>query len=137
MINCSNVIDISYKNFGNNLSCIDMKYKLLGMENITSVKESKFRKGLMKRIELLTHFLNLASTSNYLYTEITPVFTRNIPSNDVETVEMIKQLYGMISDKTLLSQLPFIEDVQAELDALEKQKEDSLDNYNFAGEANV
>ena len=44
---------------------------------------------------------------------------------------MIKQLYGMISVKTLLSQLPFIEDVQAELDALEKQKEDSLDTYNF------
>ena len=50
---------------------------------------------------------------------------------------MIKQLYGMISDKTLLSQLPFIEDVQAELDALEAQKENSLDNYNFVGEANV
>ena len=108
-----------------------MKYKLLGMENITSIKESKFRKGLMKRIELLTNFLNLSINSDYTYTEIMPVFTRNIPSNDVETVNMIKQLYGMISDKTLLSQLPFIEDVQAELDALEKQKEDSLDTYNF------
>ena len=123
----SNVIDISDKNFGNNLSGIAMKYKLLGMENISSIKEAKFRKGLMKRIELLTHFLNLASTSDYLYTEITPVFTRNIPSNDVETVEMIKQLYGMISDKTLLSQLPFIEDVQQELNAIQKQREASLD----------
>jgi hypothetical protein len=44
---------------------------------------------------------------------------------------MIKQLYGMISDKTLLSQLPFIEDVQAELDALEKQKENTLDYQNL------
>jgi SPP1 family phage portal protein len=123
----SNVIDISDKNFGNNLSGIAMKYKLLGMENIASIKESKFRKGLMKRIELLTHFLNLASTSDYLYTEITPVFTRNIPSNDVETVEMIKQLYGMISDKTLLSQLPFIEDVQQELNFIEEQRKSSLD----------
>ena len=123
----SNVIDISDKNFGNNLSGIAMKYKLLGMENIASIKESKFRKGLMKRKELLTHFLNLSINSDYTYTEITPVFTRNIPSNDVETVEMIKQLYGMISDKTLLSQLPFIEDVQAELDAIQKQKEGTLD----------
>ena len=127
----SNVIDISDKNFGNNLSGIAMKYKLLGMENIASIKESKFRKGLMKRIEFLTHFLNLSINSDYTYTEITPVFTRNIPSNDVETVNMIKQLYGMISDKTLLSQLPFVEDVQAELDLLEKQKENSLDTYAF------
>lgn len=129
----SNVIDISDKNFGNNLSGIAMKYKLLGMENIASIKESKFRKGLMKRIELLTHFLNLSINSDYTYTEITPVFTRNIPSNDVETVEMIKQLYGMISDKTLLSQLPFIEDVQAELDAIQKQKEGTLDYQDLGG----
>ena len=127
----SNVIDISDKNFGNNLSGIAMKYKLLGMENIASIKESKFRKGLMKRIELITYFMNLSMNSDYTYTEITPVFTRNIPSNDVETVNMINQLYGMISDKTLLSQLPFIEDVQAELDALEAQKENSLDSYDF------
>ena len=127
----SNVIDISDKNFGNNLSGIAMKYKLLGMENIASIKESKFRKGLMKRIELLTHFLNLSINSDFTYTEITPVFTRNIPSNDVETVEMIKQLYGMISDKTLLSQLPFIEDVQAELDAIQKKKEGTLDYQNL------
>lgn len=127
----SNVIDISDKNFGNNLSGIAMKYKLLGMENIASIKESKFRKGLMKRIELLTHFLNLSINSDFTYTEIIPVFTRNIPSNDVETVEMIKQLYGMISDKTLLSQLPFIEDVQAELDAIQKQKEGTLDYQNL------
>ena len=132
----SNVIDISDKNFGNNLSGIAMKYKLLGMENIASIKESKFRKGLMKRIELLTHFLNLSINSDYTYTEITPVFTRNIPSNDVETVNMIKQLYGMISDKTLLSQLPFIEDVQAELALIEAQKENSLDSYNFVGADN-
>ena len=132
----SNVIDISDENFGNNLSGVAMKYKLLGMENIASIKESKFRKGLMKRIEFITHFLNLSINSDYTYTEITPVFTRNIPSNDVETVNMIKQLYGMISDKTLLSQLPFIEDVQAELDALEKQKENSLDSYNL-GDNNV
>ena len=133
----SNVIDISDKNFGNNLSGIAMKYKLLGMENIASIKESKFRKGLMKRIELLTHFLNLNNTltSDYTYTEISPVFTRNIPSNDIETVNMIKQLYGMISDKTLLSQLPFIEDVQAELEALQEQKENTLD-YNNLGVEN-
>ena len=49
----------------------------------------------------------------------------------IETVEMIKQLYGMISDKTLLSQLPFIEDVQQELSAIQEQREASLDYQNL------
>ena len=33
----------------------------------------------------------------------------------------------MISDKTLLSQLPFIEDVQQELNFIEEQRKSSLD----------
>ena len=99
------------------------------MENITSIKEAKFRKGLMKRIELITSFLNIKTNSLYTYTEITPVFTRNVPSNDVETVNMVKSLYGIISDKTLLSQIPFVENAQAELETLEKQKEESIGEY--------
>jgi hypothetical protein len=48
---------------------------------------------------------------------------------------MVKSLYGIISDETLLAQLPFIENVQAELEALQEQKENTLD-YNDLGVIN-
>ncbi|MGL4801485.1 MAG: phage portal protein [Cetobacterium sp.] len=123
----SKVPNMADENFSSNASGVALKFKFNGMELNTSIKESKFKKGLMKRIELLTSFLNIKTNSLYAYTEIKPVFTRNIPSNEVEVVEMVKSLYGIISDQTLLSQLPFIEDVQSEIDAITKQKENTLD----------
>ena len=41
----SNIVDMSDENFASNLSGIAIKFKLQGMENITSIKESKYRKG--------------------------------------------------------------------------------------------
>ena len=133
----SNIVDMSDENFASNLSGIAIKFKLQGMENITSIKESKFRKGLMKRIELLVNFLKLKTNTDFTYTEITPIFTRNMPANDSETVSMIKQLYGIVSDETLLAQLPFIEDVQKELEAIEEKKSKEAISYDIFSDEEV
>ena len=131
----TSIIDISDENFASNLSGVAMKYKLMGMENTAGIKESKFRKGIMRRLELMFTILNLQTASGYLYTEISPVFTRSIPVNEAELVNMAKSLYGIVSEPTLLSLLPFIEDVQQEIDALAKEKEEralELADYQFA-----
>ena len=47
---------------------------------------------------------------------------------------MAKSLYGIVSEDTVLSLLPFIEDVQSEKDAIAKEKEAAaleLDDYRF------
>ena len=89
--------------FAGNVSGESMKYKLMGLENIVSVKEAKFKKGLMRRIELLCNFLNIATNDLMLYTDIQPMFTRNKPKNEVELANMVKSLYGILSDETLIS----------------------------------
>ena len=52
-------------------------------------------------------------------------------ANDSETVSMIKQLYGIVSDETLLAQLPFVEDVQKEIEAIEEKKSKEAINYDI------
>ena len=68
------------------------KMPMKNIENIVSVKEAKFKKGLMRRIELLCNFLNIATNDLMLYTDIQPVFTRNKPKNEVELANMVKSL---------------------------------------------
>ena len=53
------------------------------------------------------------------------VSTRNIPSNDIDIANMVNTLSDVVSKETLLAQIPFIDDVQAELDRLDKEKEDN------------
>lgn len=131
----ANVVDMSDSNFASNLSGVAMKYKLSGMEYLTGIKESKFKKGLMRRIELLVNILNIKNNNDFAYLDIKPVFVRNIPANEEELVSMAKNLYGIVSEETLLSLLPFVEDVQAEKDAIAKEKENQAIEYdNFGSE---
>ncbi|WP_343348614.1 phage portal protein [Terrisporobacter petrolearius] len=132
----SHVMDMTDEKFSGDLSGIAMKYKMQSMEHIASIKESKFKKGLMKRIELLTHFLSIKTNSLYTYTEVTPVFTRNIPANDIETSTMIKDLWGILSEETLMSLPSFVENVQSEIERKKKEQEEqakNMDLYNDFG----
>ena len=123
----SQIPNLTDEQFAGNVSGESMKYKLMGLENITGLKEAKFKKGLMRRIELLCNFLNLATNDLMLYTDIQPIFTRNKPKNEVELANMVKGLYGILSDETLISILPFIENPNEEIEKRNKEKESTLD----------
>lgn len=120
------VPNMSEENFGNSGEAL--KYKLLGMENATAIKEREFKHGLEQRIKLIVNFLNLKGQS-FNDTDITMTFTRNMPTNTTDLVDTATKLKGMLSDQTLLSQLPFVEDVQNELELLKQQNQDSLNSY--------
>ena len=66
-----------------------------------------------------------------LYTDIQPIFTRNKPKNEVELANMVKSLYGILSDETLISILPFIENSKEEIEKRDLEKENALDSYNL------
>ena len=128
--------NLTDEQFAGNVSGESMKYKLMGLENIVSVKEAKFKKGLMRRIELLCNFLNIATNDLMLYTDIQPVFTRNKPKNETELASMVKNLYGILSDETLISILPFVENSKEEIEKRDLEKENTLDSYSL-GDSNV
>ena len=52
-----------------------------------------------------------------------PVFTPNLPVDLQESITLVNQLRGLVSDETLLSILPFVEDVSVELERVQKQNE--------------
>ena len=52
---------------------------------------------------------------------ITPTFTRALPKNLLEISQIVSNLWGKASRKTLLSQIPFVDDVDEELKAVEEE----------------
>ncbi|WP_188074725.1 phage portal protein [Planococcus sp. ANT_H30] len=118
------VPNISDESFGTS-SGEALKFKLFGLESAVSVKERFFKKGLEKRLKLITKFLNTKGGS-YDSNSITMSFTRNMPSNNETIANIIEKLSGILSDKTLISLLPFIEDSAYEIELREKEKEGSL-----------
>lgn len=113
--------------FGGNLSGIAIKYKLMGLENKVAVKESYFKRGLQRRIELISNIMRLfGNDMGYLGMDI--VFKRNIPTNELEAAQLVQSIYGIVSDETALAQLPFVGDPTAEI-------EKKLSQFNLNDEA--
>lgn len=111
------------ENFSANASGVAIKYKLTGMENVTSIKERKFKRGIQRRIELISYILSKKMNDSFDWRAIEIVFTRNLPANNTEVADMINKLRGMVSNETLISQLSFIEDVAVEKEKIAKESE--------------
>lgn len=110
-----------------------LAYKLVGFENVASGIVARFTKAIQRRIELICNILNLKS-SEAVWRDININFVRNLPINITETIQLVNSLKGLVSDKTLLSQLPFIDDIDSELEALEAQKARNMALYTFGNE---
>ena len=106
--------DLSDENFANNVSGVAMKYKLLGTLNNIANKQRKFKKALTDRNKLIFDMMATRMMEVPKYVDI--VFTVNLPNNLLETAQMINQLRGVVSNETLISQLPFVENPAWELE---------------------
>lgn len=126
----SHVPDLSDESFGNNLSGVAIKYKLLGFEQHVKDKERNFTRSLRKRFELYNNFLVTLNSMEEVPTHrIDIVFTYNLPANELEISQMINYLKGLASDETLLDQLPFVSDAKEESElARKEQMEKSAEN---------
>lgn len=111
-------------------SGIAMKYKLIGFENVSSAIVANMTKALQKRIELICEVLNLTD-GVAMWRDIKITFTRNLPENTLETAQMVNQLRGLVSDETLLSQIPFITNPAEEVERVKEQKQLNADLYSF------
>ena len=132
----SQIPNLSDENFSNNASGVALQFKLMGIENITSVKESKFKKGILRRLELLCNYYRIKTNKNLNYLDAEPIFTRTKPRNDLEIAQMMQTLTGILSEETILSLSPFVTDVKAEMERKEEESNNQYpDNYsNFNNE---
>ena len=122
----SHVPDMTDEQFAGNSSGVAMKYKLLGLEQLTKIKERWFREGLRWRLRLFASFLSLKGSPKLDADAVQMMFRRSLPVNDLEIAQMVQTLSGLVPAKMLLGQVPFIEDVSAAFDDLEQEKQANI-----------
>lgn len=118
----SKVPNLSDENFAANASGVAIKFKLYGTETLIASKERCFKKGLQRRIELIFNISNLKGAAHD-WRSVSISFIRNLPTNDSEIADTVQKLAGIVSNETLLAQIPFVDDVMGEMERLEKFKE--------------
>lgn len=124
-------VDLTDEAFAGNLSGVAIKFKFQSLEQLRQEKEHSFNKGIRKRLELIEIYLAKYNKALDIL-DIDVQFQDNLPVNLVETLNSLHGATGFLSHKTLLTQVPFVQDVEAELDAINKEKEEKANIYNFS-----
>ena len=122
----SHVPDMSDENFTGNTSGVAIKYKLIGLEQIRSRKEREFKKSLQRRIEIIAGMLKLKNQAQIDFRDIDFQFTANIPANILEQAQIVNQLDGLVSQKTLIGLLPFVADPAEEVEKLSGERNEEI-----------
>lgn len=123
--------DFSSETFvGGVSSGVAIRYRLTGMENRAGIIEGRMKKALQRRIEIICGIASL-KLGEEVFRDIQIDFKRNIPEDIAATVDMITKLKGTVSDKTLITQLDFVNDADMEMEALKEQKTLNMSLYNF------
>lgn len=123
--------DFSSESFvGGVSSGIAIQYRLTGMETRAAKICAQMKKALQRRVEIICSIASL-KLGEEVFRDIQIDFKRNIPEDTTAVINMINTLKGTVSDATLLSQLDFIPDVNAEIEAVNAQKQANIEAYGF------
>lgn len=127
----SGVPNLTDENFAGNLSGVAIKYKLLGLDNLATRKERRFKKALQRRLELMFNLLFVRGKlpANNSYYDIDIVFKRTLPQNVYEQSQMARNLLGIASLQTILSQLDFVDDAKREIQTIEEERTANPDSF--------
>ena len=105
---------------------------MMAADNYRGKQELLFEKGLMRRLRLAVNIWKIKGndSENYnLINETNVVFTPNLPQNDVEMVAIVKSLYGVVSEQTIVEILEQVTGVnaEAEMQRLKEETEKALE----------
>ncbi|MBC3804585.1 phage portal protein [Acetobacterium fimetarium] len=115
-------VDPQQQDFGN-ASGVALKFMYSLLELKAGLLETEFRLGFGDFIRAICQYLRADCKT------IIQTWTRTAITNDTEAAEICKGSYGILSDKTILANHPFVENVQAEIKEIEDKRRKELDSY--------
>lgn len=95
------VPDMTDENFAGNSSGVAMQYKLLGLEQLTKIKERWFREGLRSRLRLYAAFMHCRGGYEMDADDVRILFSRALPVNELEIAQTLETLNGLIDPNML------------------------------------
>lgn len=124
----SQVPAMTDESFAGDLSGVAIKYKLIGLEQLAIMKENAMRLAKVKKLKLITDFINFKKSTRFDSGIIKQKYTRNFIENVSDTIDDVTKLSNTISKKSQLEMLPkqIVKDVDTELERIEIESNDGL-----------
>ena len=118
---------LSDSSFSSNSSGVAIQFKLYSMEKSIQNKENIFNAGFNRMFAIIRTMLNMMGSSYSEDDQILLTFTRSLPLDLTSLADSISKLRGVVSNKTLMSQLDFVTDVKLEQERIDEEKQNNLE----------
>lgn len=119
---------LSDSSFSSNSSGVAIQFKLFSMEKSVQLKENIFRAGFNRMFNLIKDMINLYERKSYTEDDkIIQTFTRSLPMDLSALADSISKLNGVVSRRTLMSQLDFVSDAGLEENQLRVEQEEAME----------
>ncbi|MBZ9608645.1 phage portal protein [Clostridium estertheticum] len=115
-----------------NLSGIALRSRLIALENKCELEEKAHRDIVKNRNMFLCQYLNLKKNKNYDYKDIIPLYTPNIPTDDLAVAQMLAQIpEGLISKDTQRGLFSFISNKVTEAEKVKKEQDEEMPDFDL------
>lgn len=134
----SQVPDLTDDAFAGNQSGVAMQYKLWGLDQLWVTKTTKYKKAIVQRLKILMHLLQYQFKSTVqMLDEINITFDKNLPKDNSAEYTMVQALKDVVSKRTLLENISIVDDIEAEIEALDEEAKKNADLYGFNNNQNL
>lgn len=122
-------VDTQSEKFGNSPSGIALKFLYADLDMDANDIETEFQASLEQlRWFIDTHFIN-TGVGDFRGEQVEFIFNRDIVINETDTISNLKNSVGMISDETIISNHPYVQDPKKELERIKAEKKAAEEEY--------
>ena len=115
---------LSDSSFSSNSSGVAIQFKLFAMEKSVQLKENIFANGFNVLFDLIKNMINLMDRKSYTEEDkVIQTYTRSLPMDLSSLADSISKLNGVVSNRTLMTQLDFVSDPLLEEEQMRVERE--------------
>ena len=122
----SGVPNVTDQGFTDADNAAALEKKFFPLEQVLQQAHHLFRKEYLRMWEMITARINLKKNKEYDFRDIDVILIRNLPTDTESLTNAWLKLRGLISDKSIISHLPFGLDAESEIAEMDKQNEENI-----------
>ncbi|MDV2883826.1 phage portal protein [Alkalihalophilus pseudofirmus] len=107
-------VDVGTEKFGQSPSGVALKFLYSLLDLKASALERRMRPSMQLLIWFLCQYLEMSKKGKYDYKSVDYVFQKTMITNDLENSQIAQNSKGIISDKTIVANHPWVKDAEQE-----------------------
>lgn len=114
---------------GSNANQLNIKSMYSDIDIDANDMETEFQAAFEDLLFFINAYISNKGGGNYEGEDVNIIFNRDILISESEVIENCAKSVGILSDETIISQHPWVDDVELELKRLEEQKKKNMEEY--------